>query len=337
MNILMVSLPFYPSVGGIEAMTENLANEFVRKGHRVTVITRTPGHEAMNKEFAFNVLRNPSVLVIYKAYKECDVFVHQVISLKYIWPLFWVKRPFFVVYHQVGWVSGVRSKLKRLISNFSNNICVSRTTANGYNLKSYNIIYNAYNDAVFKQSNNGKRKDIAFVGHPNRNKGAYLLIDAFTEFKSQTNSDYKLNFIGDDPEREAVEKYAVQTKYASDIIFLGYMSPMQISKTLNDIHIMVVPSTRPYYEAFGIVVLEGLACGCTVIGADGDGIEEALHSAGILYKNGNSAALCSALIKAVQMSEEERKVKSIMAEEWLNKRKLSNVADEYIKLFEESL
>lgn len=329
----MVSIYFYPSIGGIEIITENLANEFARKGHKVTVVTNTPLNNGNIKEFQFKVLRNPSYAQLYKEYRKCDVYVHQSISLKYIWPLFFMKKPFFIVYHQVGWQHGIKGKMKEYVSKLAHNICVSKTTANGYKLKSYDIIYNAYNDEIFKCVNNGHRRDIAFVGRLNKGKGVYLLINAFNEFKKKVNCDYQLNIIGDSSERNDIEKYANSTQFASDIKFWGAMSPEQISQKLNKTHILVVPSTHPYYEAFGIVVLEGLACGCVVIGADGDGIEEALQSAGILYKNGDVKELCNALIKAYTMSEEEVTEKRTITKKWLAQRTLSKVASEYIEVF----
>ena len=202
----MVSINFYPSVGGIEIVTENLANEFVGLGHEVTVITNTP--DDATRSFSYKVLRNPGVKETFHAYKKCDVFLHQAISLKYVWPLLLLKKPFYVVYHQVGWENGIKGKIKRLFSYFAHNICVSETTAKGYALKKYNVIYNAYNDKIFKRTNFGERKDIVFVGRLNRDKGAYLLIDAFNEFKKRTGSDYKLDMVGDSMERFAIEEYA---------------------------------------------------------------------------------------------------------------------------------
>lgn len=325
MNILMVSINFYPSIGGIEIVTENLANEFVKMGHQVTVITNTPDDKS--RTFPFTVLRNPSIRETFKAYKKCDVYVHQAISLKYVWPLFILRKPFFIVYHQVGWEPGIKGRIKKVFSHFAHNICVSETTAKGYGLKKYNIIYNAYNDIIFMQTNFGERKDIAFVGRLNRDKGAYLLIKAFNDFKESSHSDYELNLIGDSEERKDIEEFAKGTKYSSDIHFLGPKSPTDIVQILNQHKILAVSSTHPYYEAFGIVVLEGLACGCVVVGADGDGIEEALHGCGLLYKNGSSCDLTESLLRAYVSNE------SIIDESWLMSRRLENVAKQYLKSF----
>ena len=321
----MVSINFYPSIGGIEIITENLANEFVKTGHQVTVITNTPDDKS--RAFPFKVLRNPSKRETFKAYKKCDVFVHQAISLKYVWPLFILRKPFFIVYHQVGWEPGIKGKIKKLFSHIAHNICVSETTARGYGLKKYDVIYNAYNNEVFKQTNFNERKDIVFVGRLNRDKGAYLLIEAFNEFKEKTNSDYKLDFVGDSNERNDIEKFAKTTKHSDDIHFLGSKKTKEVAEILNQHKILAVSSTHPYYEAFGIVVLEGLACGCVVVGADGDGIEEALHGCGLLYKNGSSCDLTKSLLRAYVSNE------SIIDEFWLMSRRLENVAKQYLKSF----
>lgn len=324
----MVSINFYPSIGGIEIITENLANEFVKMGHQVTVITNSPDDNS--RTFPFTVLRNPSKRETFKAYKKCDVYVHQAISLKYVWPLFILRKPFFIVYHQVGWEPGIKGKIKKLFSYFAHNICVSETTAKGYGLKKFDVIYNAYNNEVFKQTNFGERKDIVFVGRLNREKGVYLLIDAFNEFKERTNSDYKLDLVGDSNERIDIEEYAKTTKYYSDIHFLGSKKPEEVAQILNEHKVLAVTSTHPYYEAFGIVVLEGLACGCTVVGADGDGIEEALHRLGLLYHNGDVTSLRRALTKA-KIQKEDKQIRSC---KWLNTQTLHEVSCKYIKIFE---
>lgn len=327
----MVSINFYPSIGGIEILTANLAKEFVKMGHQVSIITNTPDDNS--KTFPFRILRNPSKTEVFNAYKNCDIFIHQSISLKYVWPLFLRYKPFFIVYHQVGWENGIKGLIKRFFSFFSHNICVSKTTAKAYKLKSYHIIYNAFDNKIFNCTNNQNRKDIVFVGRLNKDKGAYLLIDAFNQYKKLTNSNYQLNMIGDSIEKKCIVEYALKTEYAHEIHFLGSKSPKEIATILNSSHILAVTSTHPYYEAFGIVVLEGLACGCIVVGADGDGIEEALHNNGILYKNGDTKALCNALIKAHNTTNNL----SFKAKEWLNSRTIFNVATQYIQLFQSKI
>lgn len=329
MNILIVCINFYPSIGGLETITEILSKEFVRKGHEVTIITNTPDNHT--KEFPFTILRNPSFLEVIKAYLKCDVFVHQVMSLKYIWPLFLYRKPWFVVYHQVNWEYGIKGKIKKMMSTFSNNICVSKTTALGYGLRRYTIINNAYNDSIFKNLNLQERRDIAFVGRLSRYKGLYLLIDAFNMFKANTNSDCKLNIIGDSRERGQIEQYANETRYGNDIYFWGMRTPEEVAKILNHNRVLAVTSTKPYLEAFGIVVLEGLACGCCVIGSSGDGIEEALNGFGFVYRNGDVKSLSDAFTKNYQKINSNNEDETLKV--YLDSRSSSKVAEEYLYHF----
>ena len=53
-----------------------------------------------------------------------------------------------------------------------------------------------------------------------------------------------------------------------------------------------VPVLSLLEEAFGLVVIEGLACGCSVVASNRGGIPEALGGFGILYEAGDADALC---------------------------------------------
>jgi glycogen synthase len=43
MNILLTAHRFFPDVGGTETAAESAAQEFSKAGHKVMVITQTPG------------------------------------------------------------------------------------------------------------------------------------------------------------------------------------------------------------------------------------------------------------------------------------------------------
>jgi glycosyltransferase involved in cell wall biosynthesis len=48
-------------------------------------------------------------------------------------------------------------------------------------------------------------------------------------------------------------------------------------------------------EPFGIVALEGMACGCVVVGSQGGGLSEAIGPGGLTFANGDVGALTEAL------------------------------------------
>jgi hypothetical protein len=57
MKILLSSYAFSPSVGGIEAVSAMLADEFVTAGHELRVVTLTPSHE--ENKLRYEVVRQP--------------------------------------------------------------------------------------------------------------------------------------------------------------------------------------------------------------------------------------------------------------------------------------
>lgn len=57
---------------------------------------------------------------------------------------------------------------------------------------------------------------------------------------------------------------------------------------------MVVPSL--WDEPFKIVALEGIACGCVVVGSKGGGLKDAIGPCGLTFDNGDVAGLTAQLI-----------------------------------------
>lgn len=329
MKILMTSEFFYPHIGGIETVTEYLADEFVRMGHEVKIITTTV--ECGDKNFSFEVLRKPTKKAFWKAYSWCDVYVHQGVSLKRTWPLLLKHKPWFVVYHQVFYQSGLLGKMKKICSYFSHAIAVSETTRQGYGLKKADVILNSYDSERFRLLNESMRKDFVFVGKLTRTKGVHLLIQAFDKFKASTGSDWKLTLIGGG-EEDIMNGYINASFYKSDIKMLGFKYPKEIVDILNQHQVQIVPSLAP--EAFGVVVLEGMACGCLVIGSDGDGIKEAMGEAGFSFEKGNIESLAKAMEKAYKMNYVDYQNQKDLMHKRLEELSLRNVAERYIQLFE---
>jgi glycosyltransferase involved in cell wall biosynthesis len=60
----------------------------------------------------------------------------------------------------------------------------------------------------------------------------------------------------------------------------------------------VVPSR--WREPFGIVALEGIACGCVVVGSAEGGLAEAIGPCGLTFPNGDAQALANALSRLLE-------------------------------------
>jgi glycogen(starch) synthase len=79
----------------------------------------------------------------------------------------------------------------------------------------------------------------------------------------------------------------------SQVKFVGVRQPSEIAAILNAHNILVVPSVCQ--EAFGLVALEGLACGCVVVGADSGGLPESTGQCGVIVPGDDSDALAHAV------------------------------------------
>jgi len=85
-------------------------------------------------------------------------------------------------------------------------------------------------------------------------------------------------------------------------------------------------------ETFGLVVLEGIAAGCTAIGSNHGGVPEAVGPCGALFPAGNIDALAELLINPPVIPGFDR-----LAEEHLAPFHPRKVAQEYLELFERAL
>jgi glycosyltransferase involved in cell wall biosynthesis len=206
-----------------------------------------------------------------------------------------------------------------------------------HGLKRYDVILNACNTSVYKLTNPHPRKNFVFVGRIGVSKGIYLLLDAFKLFKQRTQSDWTLTIVG--PETGVTEQQmrarAPEYFQSKDIVWVGRKTPEDVVQILNQHQVQIVPSI--YVEAFGVVVLEGMASGCLVIGSDGDGIAEAMGKAGYLFKKGDVESLCAQMIKTSQLSEQEYAEQQQLMKENIEKLSLEHCAKQYLDLFQRAL
>jgi glycogen synthase len=77
------------------------------------------------------------------------------------------------------------------------------------------------------------------------------------------------------------------------VTFAGQKFGDELAELLNRHRILVVPSR--WAEPFGIVALEGIACGCVVVGSRDGGLKEAIGTCGLTFENGNEQALATCL------------------------------------------
>ena len=290
MKILLGSHHFFPSTGGIETVSNLLAREFVELGHEVRLITQTAG----GGDFSFPVVRRPGPMELFRQVRWCDVFLQNNISLRTLWPLLFLRRPLCIA-HQT-WISnadgavGWQQRLKRFVLRFAKSLAISHAIAEQLPSSSVRV-GNPYNDQIFRNHQTARAKELIFVGRLVSDKGADLLLEALALLDPRP----RLTIAGDGPERARLEKQATDLKLQSQIDFVGNQTSEQLAKILNEHQILVAPSR--WREPFGIVALEGIACGCVAVGSAEGGLAEAMGPCGISFPNGDARALADALAR----------------------------------------
>ena len=163
---------------------------------------------------------------------------------------------------------------------FFNNIATSQFVANAIWGRS-KIIYNMYNDDIFKRINIKKNKDFIFCGRLVRDKGADVLINAFSlVLKKYKKSN--LTIVGDGPEYKILKEKSKELGMQKNIQFTGSLTGTILNKKLNEHYCMIVPSL--WNEPFGIVALEGLATTEFVISSNKGGLPEVMKNCGQLVE-----------------------------------------------------
>ena len=306
MKILFYSPAFLPHVGGLELNVANLATRFQTAGNEVVVVTKTAGAEP--DAFPFRVVRQPSALELLRWTRWCDVFHQANVSLRGLWPLLLVRRPWVVSHHswycrtdgRIVW----QDRLKRYLLRFAAaSISVSRAMADDLETPS-TVIPNPYRDDLFRRLPGIERDgELVFVGRLVSDKGVDVLLDALALLAAEGLRP-RLAVIGEGPELPALREQARRLGLGEQVGLLGTRTGEDLVEALNRHRILVVPSR--YNEPFGIVALEGIACGCVVVGSEGGGLKEAIGPCGETFRNGDAAALARILSRLLRHPETHR-------------------------------
>jgi glycosyltransferase involved in cell wall biosynthesis len=268
----------------------------VRLGCEVVVVTRTAGDDA-DGELPYPVVRQPGRCELLRWTRWCDLYYQANVSLRGLWPLLLVRRPWAVSHHswyrQVDGRIAWQDRLKRFLLRFAvSSISVSQGIAADLATPSV-VIPNPYRDHLFRILPDVERsRDLVFLGRLVSDKGVDVLLAALRHLADRGVRP-GLTVIGDGPEAPRLREQAARLGLLAQVEFLGTRTGEELVRLLNRHRILVVPSR--YEEPFGIVALEGIACGCVVVGSSGGGLPEAIGPCGLTFPNGDAAALVKIL------------------------------------------
>ena len=290
MNVLQVNKFYYPKVGGIEQVVQNIAEGLPESYSTEVLAARSRGfgrkfeHEGIHvrKASSLGVVMSVPIapsfpLRLRTVARNADIVHHHLPN-----PLSTVSQlaagtpdsALIATYHsdivrQATAFRAYRPILHRFLNRVDRLLVTSeRLLENSAVLEPYedkcevvplSIDINAVDAEDPPELEEAVRgPTILFAGRLNYYKGVEYLIDAMKEV------DATLLIAGDGPRREALESRTRDRKVDDCVRFLGYVSDTKLASAYREGDIFVLPSVESS-EAFGIVQLEAMARGVPVI------------------------------------------------------------------------
>lgn len=332
MRILITSYAFTPSIGGVETVTRLMAGAFTKMGHEVKIITHTRSESTSPDEF--HTIRKPSHIQLVKVAKWADIVWQNGIALSYLWVPILLRKPRVVTLAGAIYFSlphkTFKQRIKAFVLRFCHVMAISPYVLQGMSIKA-DIVGNPFeNPNLESDVTLSKTKDFVFVGRLVSDKGADLLVYALKCLRSK-GKHVTCSFIGDGPEREKLEAEVITAGLSDSVKFKGYLKGTELYNEISRHKVMIVPSR--WDEPFGVVALEGIACGCVVIGSEGGGLPLAIGDSGFTFPNNDLKQLVYCMETVIGNEDLHRSLTS-NSKDHLAKFDISAQAEHYIKVFE---
>jgi glycosyltransferase involved in cell wall biosynthesis len=136
---------------------------------------------------------------------------------------------------------------------------------------------------------------IAYVGRLVPEKGVDVLLEALAELPGV----WRLRIVGHGPEEEQLKAQTRLLGLSHRVSFEGWLPSVRMPAFYRELDALVLPSrSRPnWVEQFGRVLIEAMACAVPVIGSDCGEIPHVIGNAGLIFPEGDPAALRATLTR----------------------------------------
>lgn len=295
MRVLQIGKYYYPHLGGIETVVRDLAEGLVHQGHQSTVLCYSEGRQGSIEEIngvqvermgQFGVVASQPLSPSYFLRLREIVNSYDLVHLhapnplaELVLSLSELKVPLVVTYHcdvvrQKLLLPFYRPMLRHVLKKAGGIVAATKYHVEySHTLKYFSdrchIIPFGIKEEPFLLTESGQRqlvevkqqygKYLLFVGRLVPYKGLHILLEAMEHIED------KLLIIGSGPERAALEGYAQQLGVAGKVQFLGRIeSRDKFAALMNGSELLVLPSLDKS-EAFGMSMVEAMACGKPVV------------------------------------------------------------------------
>lgn len=157
---------------------------------------------------------------------------------------------------------------------------------------------------------------IGFVGRFVEEKGLLTLFKALGQLSGQVKRPWKLLLLGRGPLKESLQQLAAALNIEQRIVWIESVPHADVPRYINVMDTLVLPSETTYAfktlsaagwkEQFGHVIIEAMACGVPVIGSDSGEIPHVIKEDGLVFPEGNIAALAQQLSRIMEQPDTQK-------------------------------
>jgi phosphatidyl-myo-inositol alpha-mannosyltransferase len=252
--------------------------------------------------------------------------------------------PMVGTYHRAGlsrWVLPLKPLVELVGRRMEIRVAVSdaaRQTGEHSSGGQFEVLFNGVDIDRFESAepvrddHDPPRPTVLFLGRHEQRKGLDVLLDAF----AMVERPAVLWVAGDGPASEVQHRRHPES---DRVHWLGSLSDDEVATRLAGADVLCAPSLHG--ESFGMVLLEGMAAGCSVVASDLDGYRMAAAGHAVLVPPGDKAALARALGVALadavegtgQSAPEARKAALEHARNW----SMESLAERYVDVYERAI
>jgi len=339
-RICFLSPRFYPFTGGVEVFSYELTRRLVKRGYEIQVLTTdfesrpgpdlVDGIKVQRYRIPFFAFRTPIIphIPLRIPFRECDL-IHVISTYPTLTDLAiivgktlgkpvlvthqldggaddWVGRSATKLYHQI-----IASPLIRLTDRV---VATSHSYASTSPilqpiLERVEVIPNAVDETTFNPDVEGSKitekyglqrtRNVLFVGRLVPYKGVEYLLSAIETLRHDL-PEIHLIIVGDGELKEKLIQQAVSLGIRENVTFTGHLPNSELPPFYASSDLTVLPSISRL-EAFGIALLEAMACGKPVVASSIPGVIEVVEDGvtGYLTPPRDARALAGAISKII--------------------------------------
>ncbi|MCM3610956.1 N-acetyl-alpha-D-glucosaminyl L-malate synthase BshA [Planococcus sp. MERTA32b] len=374
MRKMKIGITCYPTVGGSGVVATELGKLLAEKGHEIHFITSsTPFrlNRMYSNVFSHQVDVNTYSVFQYAPYdialatKIAEVIKNEKLDLLHV---------HYAIPHAVcailgrhmaesdiGIVTtlhgtditvlGSDSSLKEAIRYGIEKSDVVTAVSNSLRDQTYELIdpdqnietvYNFVDEREYQLKDSGHLKEelgikedekvVIHVSNFRKVKRVGDVVDTFRRIRQRVSS--KLLLVGDGPEMSGIQEQVRELELEEDVLFLGKRDNLSELYNISDLKLLLSEK-----EAFGLVMLEAMACGVPGIGTNIGGIPEIIESGknGYLVELGDTEQAAFHGVALLSESEIGDRLKAGAIETAASKFHSSRILKEYEEIYERLL